>query len=338
MKKGHWHRVLSLFRRVRIGKANMNKTLTFRPLKSMLFIGTVFLFSTSMRISMPQNRQDRSGRLDVPSARTAIQDPVPLSLVKKIAAAKAKQVWGEGALGKPIPLCNPAGDLVAWMFSYCIGSTTFPTYDAILQQIKMGRQLKDLVERSEFSEAKELYKSLLECDSRQALAAPIPPTPVSPGGSRLGQMEPVRADGTRSRRAQVAETAELRKYGEDKAIGAGEFGTIVVSATYRRVPVPVYLHYLAPYYTHFDLALEKARTLIGEGASLEQIYFLRLRGLFFEFVNNGNAIVLHAQTLEPTDIALGKSSQENGVPKSPATAAAREQINKLWAEIQREIQ
>jgi hypothetical protein len=102
--------------------------------------------------------------------------------------------------------------------------------------------------------------------------------------------------------------------------------------------VPVYLHYLAPYYTHFDQALEKARTCIGEGASLQRIYFLRLKGLFFEFANNGYSIVLQAETLQPADETLGNRSRRGALPKAQPTAAAREQINRLWFEIQRDIQ
>jgi hypothetical protein len=307
---------------------NENKTLSIRLLKSKLSLGILFLFSISLSISMPQNR------LHAPSARMAIQDAVPFSFVEKIAVAKANQVWGEGALGKPIPLCDPSGGQIAWMFSYIIGSPSFPTYNELLQQIKMGRELKELVDRSDFHEAKLLYNSLLTNDSRRALVAS---TPVSPVGANLGQIEPIRSDGSLSKRAQAAETTNLLKYGADKAIGAGEFGTIVVSATYGKVPVPVYLHCLSPYYTHFDLALEKARTFIGEGASLQRIYFLRLRGLFFEFANNDYSIVLHAQTLEPTDMALYRKSQERSLPHDQATAAAREKINNLWTELEHEI-
>lgn len=316
---------------------DVNKTRTFRPLKSVLSIGILFLLSISARTSMPQDHKDPKNRLDEPSARMEIQDPVPSSFVEKVAAVKAKQVWGEGALGKPVPLCDPDGDLVAWMFSYSIGRSEFPTYDELLKQIKKGRELKDLASHFKLREAKQLYESSLLCDSPRTRDVAIPSIPISPEGAHWGQVEPIRSDGSYSNLARASEIVTIRKYGEDKAIGAGEFGTIIVSATYNRVPVPVYLHYLAPYYTHFDQALEKARALIGEGATLNHIYFLRLRGLFFEFKNSGYSIVLQAQTLHPASIASGMSPMQGTLPKAQPTAAGREQINRLWAEFHSEI-
>jgi len=72
-------------------------------------------------------------------------------------------------------------------------------------------------------------------------------------------------------------------------------------------------------------------------ASLHRIVFLRLKGLFFEFSNNNETTLLNAQTLQPTNLALGQRSQQGPASDLRAKAAAREQVDRLWADIQREI-
>ena len=51
---------------------------------------------------------------DVPNANTAIDNPVPLNVIKKIALVKSRQTWGQGVLGEPIPLSNLNGDLIVY--------------------------------------------------------------------------------------------------------------------------------------------------------------------------------------------------------------------------------
>ena len=64
----------------------------------------------------------------------------------------------------------------------------------------------------------------------------------------------------------------MEKFASKKAMGADEFGTIFVSATHDTFPVLAYFHYLAQYYINFDLALEKAQQVLGQGALLKSIY------------------------------------------------------------------
>ena len=299
-------------------------------MKVLIFAGLFLLLAASPRVAMSQSHPD------FPSAKQSIRDPVPWPLVQQIANAKATRLWGDGALGPGIPLSDLQGDVIAWMFSFSRGGTTFPTYDLLLRQIKAGRNLKNVVDHSSTNEAKRLYKELIGEQKPQATSAA--PLAVPTGGPELGQIEAVRPDGSPSKRAQLADIAELRRYAAGKAVGAGQFGTIIVSASYRRVPVPLYFGYLAPYYAHFDQAQEKARTLIGETASLQRIYFLGFRGLFFEFVNEKAVVVLHASTLQPTELRRGVSPQEPSSTTSQASMAAREHIKKLWADIQLETE
>jgi len=314
----------------------MNNRLSVRWLTSPLCVGFVLLLaaSTSTSVSQP--------RLDPPSANMAIDEAVPFALVQQIAAVKAKQVFGEGALGAPIPLSDAHGDLVAWMFSYRIGGTTFPSYGEILQHVKAGRDLKNLVARSAWDEARQLHQALLEEDARKApvsqASAPVSQdaTPSSQAAASvdqstadhggLGQIDPVRADGSRSKRARGDDVRAIRKYALARAVGAGDFGTIVVSATYAKVPVPAYLHYLAPYYSQFDQALERARALIGDEATLRRLYFFGLRGQYFEFASGSASVVLHAQTLQSSDIVSSLAAQEAAAQPLSVTPGGRAQI------------
>lgn len=133
----------------------------------------------------------------------------------------------------------------------------------------------------------------------------------------------------------------MQKYASRKAIGAGEFGTIVVSATYDSFPVPVYMHYLALYYTNFDLALDSAEKTIGNGASLGRIYFLGLSGQYFEFVNGKDKILINCKTLAiktPEEI-LTVSAKEIQVPSGMnAQLDIKEDVEAAWKTIESEFE
>jgi hypothetical protein len=302
-------------------------------IKKIFQVGLIFIFLLllgSSDISLAQSR------LDVPTANMAIENAVPLSLINKIAEVKTKEVWGQGVLGEPIPLSDLDGNIVAYIFSFHIGGGGFPTYDEILAGIKEGRDLRNHVKNSRIEKAKEIYKTLKQKQGNRGNNI-IPNNTAPTSDPRLGQIEPVRPDGSTSRRIQVAEIKEIEKFAAKKAIGAGEFGTIVVSATYDRVPVPVYMHYLAPYYTNFDLALEKAQQIIGHGAFLNRIYFLGIKGQYFEFVNNSNTILINAKTLEKKDLTKFQSSQGREEPNPQAMAKVKEHIEQNWAKIKSEL-
>ena len=85
-----------------------------------------------------------------------------------------------------------------------------------------------------------------------------------------------------------------------RAIGAGEYGTVYVSARYDKHPVPLVSHYLSPYYTTGDLAQAKAKDVLKSSSlpKLSRVYFLGRRGQYFEFSDGPAAVVIHAQSLE----------------------------------------
>jgi hypothetical protein len=226
-------------------------------------------------------------RLDVPVANLEIEHSVPLPLARRIALLKSKETWGDGVLGNPIPLSDLNGNVVVYMFPFQIGGKTFPAHDEVLRGIKEGRELQSLVHNSQMDKAKEMYRKM---DRGKAA---VRDTAVT-AGPEIPQ-ETVRPDGSLSRRKELQ---EISRFASRKAIGAGEFGTIFVAATYDQFPVPAYFHYLAPYFTNFDLALEKSAQVIGPEGILKRIYFMGLEGQYFEFVSNSGSTLINSKTLE----------------------------------------
>jgi len=289
----------------------------------MISLVIVFLLLLgSLDMTSPQ------ARLDIPGANLDISNAVSMTLIKKIALQKSKETWGPGALGNPIPLSNLDGDVVVYMFSYRIGKQQFPAYDEILQGIKEGRELRNLINNSEMEEAKTKYMRMDhgKAENPRTVIISNSQIPLRP------PMNPVRPDGSPSRRNEVK---EIRKFASEKAIGANEYGTILVSATYDLFPVLAYFHSLAPYYINFDLALERAKQAIGQGASLGSIYFLGLAGQYFEFVNNSSSIVFDSKTLGATTVEALKTRMSQGQPQMNSTLL-QERKEKIRAEIARE--
>jgi hypothetical protein len=303
------------------------------PLKTALLVVCLFLLG-SLDLAA-------QARLDVPRANLEVSNAVPLPLIKKIALEKSKETWGPGALGEPIPLSNLDGEVVVYMVPYRIGKGEFPGYDDILDSLQAGRNLKTLLKNSDVEKAREVYKKSM----RPTKAASQRPVVVSESRvPRRPPINPVRPDGSISRRKEMEEMKEIQTFAARKAIGADEFGTIFVSATYDTFPVLAYFHYLSPYYVNFGPALEKAEEVIGRGASLKSIYFLGLQGQHFEFARNGSGVVLNSKTLEITSLeALRGSRISEGAPRTDSTLfqerkAKREtELAKEWKKIKAEI-
>ncbi len=305
----------------------------FCTLKTFLFsLFFVFLLITP-DISLSQSR------LDVPTANLEIEKVVPFPLVKRIASLKSKEIWGHGALGEPISLSDPNGNIIAYMFSFYIGGERFLTYDEILLKIKKGRELREYIKNFKIDMAKETYK-ILKQEQTDARKSVISDNSKSQYAPQLAEIEPKRPDGSTPRRIEIGEIREIEKFAARKAIGAGEFGTIIVSATYDMFPVPVYMHYLASYYTHFDLSLERAEQIIGKGAFLKRIYFLGLDGQYFEFENNANITLINSKTLRTKNIEEVHKLRKPEVllrPEIKEEPVIKEDIVKEWEKIKSEV-
>lgn len=260
----------------------------------------VSVFLTAFSVCISPRILLAGPRLDALTASGDVENPVPYDLIEKMAMYKLQEVFGKGAIGGAIPLSDANGAVIAYMFSYHIGGKQFPAYGEILSKIKKGRELRGCLQRSEIEEGRKIYKKFVESEEvseRESFDLLTPDQEIS---SKPQQIESVRLDGTRPRRREMAEIKEMEKFASQKIIGAGEFGTIVISATYDAFPIPVYMHYLAPYYINFDLALEKAKKDLGDGAFLQKIYFAGLDGQFFEFVSGDgdSRLLINCKSLE----------------------------------------
>ena len=75
-------------------------------------------------------------QLPIPMANTQIENLVSYELIEDLAIKKAQQLWGQTALGQVIPCCDHNGDIVAYMFPFCLGTTLYPDYDEILKRLQ----------------------------------------------------------------------------------------------------------------------------------------------------------------------------------------------------------
>ena len=307
--------------------------------KGLLLIFLVFILI--FLLSVPSFAQPR---FDLPTANMEIENPVPFHLVKKIAQEKTVEIWGPGALGNPIPLCDLDGNLWAYMFPFHIGANRFPSQEEIFARIKEGRELHELIKNKQIEKAKEKYEALKKAHKE------LPET-ISQEKDRalsdpqIGMIPLIRPDGKRARSFEVAEIREMDKFARNKARGGDEFGTIVVSATYNRVPVPVYYYCLPFYFTEQDLAREKAEQTIGKDASLKKIYFLGMQGEVFEFANQRGKAIIHAATLEVKDEEFSKlrakrqkTLQLSSTELQERRAKVREELDKDWETILTEVE
>ena len=234
-------------------------------------------------------------QLDMPKANMNVDNALSYDLLEKIAWIKAQQMWGQVALGKPIPCCDDNGDIVVYMFPFHIGSTKFPEYYEIMKNIKEGRvEYKKLTKR--LQEIKNNNQNYCQPDSKNNLPQRNESN-FNLNISVTGPPELLTAEKLISMSDELYSARTKAKY---KKYGINEYGTIYVSARSDRFPNPLRSHYLCPYYSMGDLALQKAQEVLGTtNVKLEHYYFLGLgRGQYFEFVSETKKILIEAYLLD----------------------------------------
>jgi len=253
-------------------------------------------------------------------ANRDIPNPVPYELVQKIAMVKAGQKWGQVAPGPLLPCCDDNGDLVAYMFVFAIGTAESPSAEAIRASVLEGRKI-----------AEEGLGAMSESEQKALIDAARNDTSDPGAEGDLGNSRAMEA-------ARSEADARAKTLGSRKSIGAGEFGTVVVSAREDRFPVPLYMHYLPPYFSKGDLAAKSATTGLGVSeVKLERVYFLgRGRGQYFEFRGNDRTILIDAQHLEAAspEKALFRKAKAQKAAENPERAAA---IAQAWAAVKNEV-
>ena len=226
-----------------------------------------------------------------PKANKQIYNLVPVSIAEKIAFKKARDQWGKVSPGPYLEACDDDGDIVAYLFTFSIGASKFPNYKDIIAKIKYGREIADKGVKSMHEDDKQKVKEkeAIELENfENALykiaddvdAADPQPKPRFPTAEQIA-----------------------KKIGHDMMTGADQFGTVVVSARYDLFPVPLYMHYLPPYFYQGDIAMEKAKKLLSaQKVSLEKLYFFeRERAPYFEFTAQGKSILLNQYNLEAAE-------------------------------------
>jgi hypothetical protein len=255
--------------------------------------------------------------LGTPKANLEVGNLVPFDLVQKIALKKAQERWGQVAPGPVLPACDDDGDIVAYIFSFAFGSQPFSDYSAILSAVKEGRKIaeKGLEAMAEADRQKVLDEARKDLEGQMA------------GDQRTG------APWNHEARANE----KAKKLGREKMIGAGQYGAIVVSARSDRFPVPLYMHYLPPYFYQGDLAAETAaKALSTDTVTIERIYFFeRIRAMYTEYSGNGQKALVHSFQLvvEPHEkVLIGKGMKRTPEPE------AMSRIAQEWTKIRREVE
>jgi hypothetical protein len=220
----------------------------------------------------------------VPTANTNIPGLVPAPLAQKIALRHAQDTWGQVALGPSFVCADDDGDIVAYAFTVAIGKSSFPTSGELSSYLRYGR---DVAERG--------FEAMSEAD-QQGLEATIAGKALAP--------QPAAAPGLPPRKKfLVPETPSAwdeaaRDFGKQKMIGAGGFGTVVVSARYDRFPIPYYSNHLSTYLYNGDVAEKKAAAaLSANDVSLARVYFIERQGMFFEFSSANGNVLMHSGDL-----------------------------------------
>lgn len=247
--------------------------------------------------------------LGLPKANMGVSDLVPFQLIEKIAIKKAQEKWGQVSPGSPLAACDDDGDIVAYMFPFSIGPEPFPTYSEILSSVKFGRKIGE----EGISAMAETDQQKMKEKAKEQLDIDVDFRQVESLANRLA-----------------------KKLGREKMIGAGQYGTVIISARYDRFPVPLYMHYLPPYFYHGDLAAKEAQiALSSNSVTLERIYFLeRNRTQYFEFSSKGRSILVHSYSLEVEPAEKRLTRKGTKVVLRPERLS---RITEEWDKIKKEV-
>jgi hypothetical protein len=257
----------------------------------------------------------------VPNANANIPELVPAGLAKKIAQQHAKTEWGKVAAGPSFVCADDDGDIVAYAFTFAVGASSFPTSEELSSYLRYGREVAARGAEGLTSEDEQKIVDKISSDARAPVDVPregLPPRKPS-----LGLEDP----------SVVEEYA--REFGRRKMIGAGDFGTVVVSARHDRFPIPYYSNYLPTYLYQGDMAEQKAaKALSVEKVSLDKVYFIEREGMYFEFTSSNGNLLMHSGTLEV--LPAEKVLKRKGAKVSPVPEM-QERISAEWDRKKKEV-
>ena len=249
------------------------------------FLGTVMLPCDMAAQGQGSGDDPNEISLGYPTANMDVGNLVPMEIVRKVALKKAKDLWGQVTPGEPIACSDQDGNIAYYMCPFYIGKGPFPSYGQIMKGVKEGRALVDAVQSG-------ILPSGLDFSKLQQMPQAV--VHSNPDIPKVEKPEPT-ADSTPNYQKAF-------KAAKNKELGIGEYGTVYVAATYDRFPIPLISHYLAPYFLTGDLAQQKAKESLLGSPKLNRIYFLGIRGTYFEFASGNNAVTIHAYSLESEPI------------------------------------
>lgn len=104
-------------------------------------------------------------KLAKPTADRKVENLIPLDFAKKIAIKRAREEWGEVAVGEPIIGCDKKGKVVVYIFPIKLNSQIFPSDYSIIRQIKEARKAHLIYQKFEkdkrdIEEVKKLRKRI----------------------------------------------------------------------------------------------------------------------------------------------------------------------------------
>jgi len=227
-----------------------------------------------------------------PTAEGTIPNAVPLEDIRRIAAFEARRTWGEISSICEIPCCDQNGNIVAYQVVFRIHSSTESdrrgtnsdqsatdvSYAAIQSKIREARKQYPSVERNFRIARGEMSKTITDAERqhdehRQQKNGTRNENPEQP--------EVVNIPVTETFKDAYAKMESLR----NTMTGAGQYGTVLVTARYDLIPVPVVEHGLPPFYARGDLMQKKAEDSMGGSPMLKRIYLAGPLDQWYEFSN-----------------------------------------------------
>lgn len=229
-----------------------------------------------------------------PSADMNIENAVPMDEILKVASYEARRTWGHVTPVCHIPCCDQDGKIVAFLAVFQIHSegqiaknSKVQSYRAIQKEIQEARQEYSAAHTA-FKKARcEMDKRIHEAEKRGDNRMT---THQETGGANTPQPEIMSIPPTQSFKDAYALRENIRK----KMTGAGQFGTVLVSARYDLIPVPAVIHALPPFYTKGHLLREKAEKAANKSnLTLRRIYMAGPLDQWYEFADaDGDGVLV----------------------------------------------
>lgn len=245
-------------------------------------------------------------------------DAVDIALAREIALREAEKVWGHGVFRKPIIAYDLDGAQSAYIFEFKKGAGNFPTDDQVLKEI---------------SDAEAKLKA-----AKKALAV------AREESFKEGRVKTVKEGGkVRIIRPAKWEEAEqnVRRLEKEKS-GVGTYGTIIVSATRKFVPVLKGINGLHAYFmmrTKTDA--EAKRALKQSSVRISKVYFGPPDDEMFEYEANGKKVLVGLSPVKAYPVGRIRKAARKAPSSAPEAVAARrseeEWVRSKWEEIDRSL-